>query len=137
MQKERQNGFPNTREWQAMSRSDIGVLRRSPLNRVRSNRVGRFVPPHPNPLPKGVGTARQDQLPFNASTANFVRGDSDNRRTILPLSWYGFRVRARNWHGARDLSRRNAGPANPHWKNAIPFRQPAFLRSEEHTSELQ
>jgi len=148
MQKERQNGPPNTREWQAMSRSDFGVLRWSPLNRLLCNRVGRFVPPHPNPLPKGEyvssvfdkcpplparyergegrgggspninrrcsllspalsslrggegeensatlntykgeGTACQDQLPFNARTANFVRGDSDNRRTILPLPW--------------------------------------------------
>ena len=43
---------------------------------------------------------------------------------------YVFTVRAKNWHGARDLSRRNAGPADPRWEIAMLFRQPTFLRTE-------
>src|ERR1051325_1724498 len=41
-----------------------------------------------------------------------------------------FTVRAKNWHGARDLSRRNAGPADPRWEIAMPFRQPIFQRTK-------
>src|ERR1051326_943249 len=40
-----------------------------------------------------------------------------------------FTVRAENWHGARDLSRRNAGPADPRWEIAMPFGQPIFQRT--------
>src|ERR1051326_3616320 len=43
---------------------------------------------------------------------------------------YVFTVRAKNWHGARDSSRRNAGPADPRWEIAMPFRQPTFLRTK-------
>ena len=43
---------------------------------------------------------------------------------------YLFTVRAKNWHGARDLSRRNAGPADPRWEIAMPFCQPTFLRTK-------
>jgi hypothetical protein len=48
----------------------------------------------------------------------------------LPEEEYVFTVRAKNWHGARDLSRRNAGPAAPRWEIAMPFRQPTFLRTK-------
>src|ERR1041385_3453830 len=41
-----------------------------------------------------------------------------------------FTVRAKNRHGARDLSRRNAGPADPRWEIAMPFRQPTFRRTK-------
>jgi len=43
---------------------------------------------------------------------------------------YVFTVRAKNRNGARDLSRRNAGPADPRWEIAMPCRQPTFLRTK-------
>src|ERR1044071_9337498 len=49
---------------------------------------------------------------------------------LIPTAAYVFTVRAKNWHRARDLSRRNAGPADPRWEIAMPFRQPTFLRTK-------
>src|ERR1051326_6251401 len=43
---------------------------------------------------------------------------------------YVFTVRAKNRHGARDLSRRNASPADPRCKIAMPFGQPTLLRTQ-------
>src|ERR1051326_683928 len=50
--------------------------------------------------------------------------------TLSPNGGYVFTVRPKNWHGARDLSRRNAGPADPRWEIGMPFRQPTFLRTK-------
>jgi hypothetical protein len=59
--------------------------------------------------------------------AKLVAGLAQSRRTILPLPGYVFYRASR---GARDLSRRNAGPADPRWEIAMPFRQPTFLRTQ-------
>src|ERR1051326_8832486 len=67
------------------------------------------------------------------------RRGAEYRFSVLPTSCrqnetcrreHVFTVRAKNWYGARDLSRSNAGPADPRWKIPMPFRQPTFLRTK-------
>ena len=57
----------------------------SPLDRQHCIAVGRLVPPHADPLPRGEGTAREDLLFCNARAAELALSDSNNGRTILPL----------------------------------------------------
>src|SRR5205809_5182951 len=63
------------------------IILRSPLDRLHCIAIGRLVPPHPDPLPRGEGTACEDSLLCNARAADLVRSDSNDRRTILPLPW--------------------------------------------------
>src|SRR5213596_1431618 len=47
-----------------------------------------------------------------------------------PLPWYVFSAQTKRGPGARDLSRRNAGTADPRWRISRPLRYPTFLRTE-------
>src|SRR5438445_11891884 len=69
-----------------MSCVGMGLLG-SPLDRLHFIAIGRLVPPHPDPLPRGEGTACADLLLSNARAADLEHSDSNNRRTILPLPW--------------------------------------------------
>jgi hypothetical protein len=45
-------------------------------------------------------------------------------------SLYLFSAPTKNWPGARDLSRRNVGTADPRWEVSRHRRQPTFLRTK-------
>src|SRR6266516_4093894 len=63
------------------------AILRCPLDRLHCSAVGRLVPPHPDPLPRGEGTACEDLLLSNASAADLVLTETNDRRTVLPLPW--------------------------------------------------
>src|SRR5439155_19984920 len=51
-------------------------------------------------------------------------------RLPSPLGWYLFSAPTENSPGARDLSRRNDGKADPRLEISRPRRQPIFLRTK-------
>ena len=63
------------------------AILRGPLDSLHCSAVGRLFPPHPDPLPRGEGTACEDLLLSNASAADLVLSETNDRRTILPLPW--------------------------------------------------
>ena len=63
------------------------AMLRCPLDRLHCSAVDRLVPPHPDPLPRGEGTACEDLLLSNASAADLVLSETNDRRTVLPLPW--------------------------------------------------
>ena len=63
------------------------AILRGPLDGLHYSAVGRLVPPHPDPLPRGEGTACEVLLLSNASAADLELSETNDRRTILPLPW--------------------------------------------------
>src|ERR1051326_2723513 len=76
-----------------------------------------------------VGSMNPVRLPLNRPSAS-AKAPADKWGIFSPTGGCVFTVRAKSWHGARDLSRRNAGPADPRWEIAMPFRQPIFQRTQ-------
>src|SRR5206468_6222521 len=85
-----------------------------------------FLSPHPGPLPWGEGE------PFSPRRTIQTRWLSTGRCALFPLpeGEYVFSAQTRRGPGARDLSRRNAGTADPRWRISRPLRYPTFLRTE-------
>src|SRR6266536_2740405 len=68
-------------------RFGVRSVLRSPLTRLHRTGLRQLVSPHPDPLPRGEGTACVDRLLRGANAANRVHCNSENRSTILPLPW--------------------------------------------------
>src|SRR5438309_9222485 len=49
--------------------------------------IERSPPPHPDPLPRGEGTAAAVSCWFHVRTANAAQGYSKSRKAVLPLQW--------------------------------------------------
>jgi hypothetical protein len=86
---------------------------------------------------RGLGTMNHSK-PSNRSGDERAPGELRARlahRTLplpslRPSPFYMFSAPTKNWLGARDLSRRNAGTADPRWAISRPLRQPTFLRAK-------
>ena len=100
-------------------------IRRAPRRGHPRCAVRRFLS-HPGPLPWGEGE------PFSPRRTIQTRWLSTGRCALFPLpeGEYVFSAQTKRGPGARDLSRRNAGTADPRWRISRPLRYPTFLRTE-------
>jgi len=79
-------------------------------------------------------TPDPSQPPSRRSVAMARReGGEGNDASVIKRqlpSLYLFSAPTKNWPGARDLSRRNVGTADPRWEVSRHRRQPTFLRTK-------